>query len=679
MAEAEDILLHATERATAAVRALWQRHSPPQEPPGAVFGECSRRLSMMIQACVGRSWPLFPVEPDAAPNWLAARLKRLPPWVHTPHAHAFTDGEHLFLPRRLQVWGDKAKDGECMRCMALVLALRLDRGAVALCPFHPVARDLFWAVDGAMVEGLLATAWPGLRASMTAVRHYILATRPSLARLTPRERAVEQVVRGLLEVPPGEVARVFPDAPSSPAPPEDVVHWARRRAQEPPFYGMGPYRGMAPVLHWGRPRPELLAPPVARRPPPQGTTESRPMARWQRVSQRIEARDVAEEEHDARQGPFLLPPGDPQQTVADPAGLRRPLDQGEEPDLEALAEELARLGHLPRVESDTPVREILEVEGVRPRQTVSHRSHVPEAVGFAYPEWDYRVGRYRPDYCVLRETVAPPGDAQWPARMLRTHGALIHTIRRRFKALHPKRQRSRRQLDGHDIDLDAYVEDFATRCAGRTPSARLYLTDRPRQRDVSVAFLIDASGSTDAWVSRERRVLDIEKEATLVFCEALEALGDPYAIYAFAGRGARNVRVLRVKGFADSYGESVRVRIAGLSGEAFTRLGVPIRHLTALLSRQRTRLRLLLLLSDGKPNDEDAYEGAYGIEDTRQAVAEARVQGVNLFSLTIDRQHAISLPHIFGAHGYTTLWDITQLPQRLPEIYRRLTTVSPRC
>ena len=196
---------------------------------------------------------------------------------------------------------------------------------------------------------------------------------------------------------------------------------------------------------------------------------------------------------------------------------------------------------------------------------------------------------------------------------------------------------------------------------------------------MSVAFLIDASGSTDAWVSRERRVLDIAKEATLVFCEALEALGDRYAIYAFAGRGARNVRVLRVKGFVDSYDESVRGRIAGLSGEAFTRLGAPIRHLTALLARQRSRLRLLLLLSDGKPNDEDAYEGAYGIEDTRQAVAEARLQGVHLFGLTIDRQSAIYLPHIFGAHGYTTLWDITQLPQRLPDIYRRLTKVSPGC
>jgi nitric oxide reductase NorD protein len=258
--------------------------------------------------------------------------------------------------------------------------------------------------------------------------------------------------------------------------------------------------------------------------------------------------------------------------------------------------------------------------------------------------------------------------------MLREHYTLIHEIRRRFEALRPKRRRDTQQLDGAELDLDAYVDDFASRRAGRLPTDRLYLTDRPRRRDVAVAFLIDASGSTDAWVSGGSRVLDLEKEAALVFCEALEALGDQYAIYAFASRGARQVHVRRVKGFTEAYGVVVRQRIAGLHTQAYTRLGAPIRHLTAHLTRQRARLRLLFLLSDGKPNDEDEYEGTYGIEDTRQAVAEARLQDIHLFCLTIDRQGSIYLPRMFGPHGYSILWDITQLPYRLPELYRRLTT-----
>jgi nitric oxide reductase NorD protein len=393
------------------------------------------------------------------------------------------------------------------------------------------------------------------------------------------------------------------------------------------------------------------------------------------VPHRIEAKEVADDEQAMREGPFLVPHGDPQQSVEDPSGLRRPLDQGEEPELEALADELARLGRVSRVASDATVQEILEVEGTRPARPGSRGAQGDEAAGgLAYPEWDYRASLYRQRYCVLRETAAPLGDAQWSARVLREHHALIHDVRRRFDALRPIRQRQTRQLDGHDLDLDAHVDDVAARRAGRTPTDRLYLTDRPRRREVAVAFLIDASGSTDAWVSGGRRVLDLEKEATLVCCEALDALSDRYAIYAFAGRGARDVRAQRVKGFTEGYGEPVRRRIAGLAGEAFTRLGAPIRHLTARLARQRARLRLLFLLSDGKPNDEDDYAAAYGIEDTRQAVAEARLQGVRLFCLTIDRQGSLYLARMFGPHGYATLWEVTQLPGRLPEIYRRLTT-----
>jgi nitric oxide reductase NorD protein len=130
-----------------------------------------------------------------------------------------------------------------------------------------------------------------------------------------------------------------------------------------------------------------------------------------------------------------------------------------------------------------------------------------------------------------------------------------------------------------------------------------------------------------------------------------------------------------VKGFTEVYGEVVRQRLAGLHTQTYTRLGTPIRHLTAHLTRQRARLRLLFLLSDDKANDEDEYEGRYGIEDTRQAVAEARLQGIHLFCLAMDRQGSIDLARMFGPHGYSILWDITQLSQHLPELYRRLTNV----
>ncbi len=187
---------------------------------------------------------------------------------------------------------------------------------------------------------------------------------------------------------------------------------------------------------------------------------------------------------------------------------------------------------------------------------------------------------------------------------------------------------------------------------------------------------MDASGSTDAWVAGNRSVLDVAKAATLVLCEALAALGDRHAIHAFSGEGPRDVRVLRLKGFAEPT-EAAPRRIAGLVFDRFTRLGAPLRHLTAALTRESAQRRLLLLLSDDKPNDEDEYEGRYGIEDTRQAIAEARSLGIHVFCLTIDREGSSYLPRMFGPFGYAVLPEVRELPVRIGDLYRRLT--GPDC
>jgi nitric oxide reductase NorD protein len=157
-----------------------------------------------------------------------------------------------------------------------------------------------------------------------------------------------------------------------------------------------------------------------------------------------------------------------------------------------------------------------------------------------------------------------------------------------------------------------------------------------------------------------------------VVCHALDALGDPYAIYGFSGESAGNVTVLGVKGFDERNSLTVRRRIASLDYDRYTRLGAALRHVTAALGRQRTSRRLLLVLSDGKPNDVDAYEGRYGVEDTRQAIAEARRQGIVVFCLTIDREAPRYAVRIFGRSGFAVLKRPEQLPAVLTEALRRL-------
>jgi nitric oxide reductase NorD protein len=609
-------------------------------------------------------------------------LRKLPPWADCRQVKAFSDGVQIFLPRSLHVFQEPRTDTDLLRLMALMLAVRLERDSVAGCPSQPIARDLFWAVDSVVVEGFLSLEFPGLVPSITAARHWAQLSRPVLEALRPGERAVERVVQKLLiaplghETPLGHGSGLVPHPLPESLTARELAVWASGVAAEPPFHTGAMYRGVAPVVHWGWPRPELLRRLTADKRRSEAIQQPRRPIPSQHLPHHIEAQTSPEEQPHQRDGPFLLPHEDPQQSVEAASSLRRPLDQGEEQELDALAEELGRLGRVSRVESDAEVREILEVEGFRPQQSPSHGAgQVNEAGRIAYPEWDYRVGVYRQHYCLLRETAALRGNPHWSTQVLCRHRGLICTIRRRFEALRPRRWLDTQQLDGPELDLDAYVDDFGARRAGRLPTDRLYLNDRPRRREVAVALLMDISGSTGAWVSGAQHVLAVEQEAALVFCEALHALGDHCAVYAFASQGRRDVRVYRVKGFAEAYGELVGQRLAGLQTQSFTRLGAPIRHLTAHLSHQRARLRLLFLLSDGKPNDEDEYEGPYGLEDTRQAVAEANLQGIRLFCLAIDRHGSTDLARMFGPRGYTILWDIAQLPQRLAGLYWRLTHV----
>jgi nitric oxide reductase NorD protein len=656
MPEAEDVILEAAERATAAARALWRR-AGPVDARGVALDEIERTLGFLLAACLGYRWPLCPSDAPPPAGWLARRLGKPPPWEIAPLPQGFTDGTQIFLPRRLELAGAESDERRSLYLLALSLGARIVGGSMALCPPQGVARDLFWAADGARIDAWLAEELPGFGDAIGAARRTALACRPALRSLTGAERAVETLVCQLLSE--------SPLAGSAPA----CAAWATDRAREPVFAGTG-YRGIAPVFHWGVPRPDLMR---AGRPPRASLPPTPRASSFRRLRRRIEARDVADSENDGRPGPFFAPFGDPPQTVQDPAGVLRPVDRGEDLDLDTLAEEIELLGRVPRVRSQDPVREVLESDTVRASERVAGRS-ATGANGIAYPEWNYRTSSYFFARCLLREHVAPGGDAAWGPRVLEEHRRLIRDLRRRFERLRARRERHPRERAGADLDVDAVVADFADRRAGGTPSERLYLAERPRRRDVSVAFLIDASGSTDAWVSGGRTVLEVEKQATLVLCEALRSLGDRHGVYAFCGRGPRNVRVARLKGFAERADDAVRARIAGLAGADYTRLGTPIRHLTAKLARERSRVRLLFLLSDGKPNDEDEYEGRYGIEDTRQAVAEARAQGIAVFCLTIDHDGSTYLPHMFGARGYTVAARVAELPRRLPEIYRTITS-----
>jgi nitric oxide reductase NorD protein len=182
-------------------------------------------------------------------------------------------------------------------------------------------------------------------------------------------------------------------------------------------------------------------------------------------------------------------------------------------------------------------------------------------------------------------------------------------------------------------------------------------------------FLVDMSGSTKGWIN------DAEREALVLLCEALEVLGDRYAIYGFSGMTRKRCELYRVKRFDEPYGTLVKRRIAGITPQDYTRMGVAIRHAARMFAAEDVRTRLLFTLSDGKPDDfGDGYRGEYGIEDTRQALLEARRQGIHPFCITIDEQARNYLPHMYGAASWILIDDVRRLPVKTAEAYRRLTS-----
>ena len=286
---------------------------------------------------------------------------------------------------------------------------------------------------------------------------------------------------------------------------------------------------------------------------------------------------------------------------------------------------------------------------------------------FIYNEWDYRRQHYRKDWCVLREIDVHPLDEPFVEQTLRKYAGLAARLRKTFEALRGEHKLQRRQTHGDEIDFDAVVEAHADLQGGRELSDRLFVKNHRIERNIAVMFMVDMSGSTKGWIN------DAERESLILLCEALEILGDRYAIYGFSGITRKRCELYRVKRFNEPYGRLVKHRITGMKPQDYTRMGVTIRHLTKLLGEIDARTKLLITLSDGKPDDYDGYRGDYGIEDTRQALFEARAAGVHPFCITIDTEAREYLPHMYGAANYTLIDDVRKLPHKVSDVYRRLT------
>ncbi len=292
---------------------------------------------------------------------------------------------------------------------------------------------------------------------------------------------------------------------------------------------------------------------------------------------------------------------------------------------------------------------------------------------FFYKEWDHNLSDYKLDWCLVRQRMARDDPNAFAEEVrARLHG-IIGLIRRQFARLKPQRFRKyRAQPVGDALDIDALVRAMVDLRTGSLLSENIYIRRDKRVRDVAVLFLVDLSASTEEKVNG-RRVLDIQKEAMVLMAEALDSLGDPYAIFGFSSDGRFRVDLFNVKDFNEAYGDRIRNRIGNLEPLGLTRMGAVIRHAVHRLEGIGAAIKLMVILTDGRPYDLEYGNLEYAVADTRKSIQEARLKRIHPFIITSDKKSSEYLKRIAPQTMSIILPKVEMLPRLLPAIYKRLT------
>ncbi len=605
------------------VGALWHRLitrlADDRHPHAAVcLDEVERAVSLLFRALGGDGGLQVTAAEATAHGARRSWLQRLA-GVNEKVTLAWRDDRYLRLPPWIDTFPERALNRELYLWLA------------ALAAFAGGDGDGFRDSQQQVVR--LLERFPGLRGRYRRLVAAHLAQRPDPAELPADQAAAEAAVRQALREP-GTVVRL----PSARRPPQPVPLWLHP----------APPRSFTDTAEGD----DVAANPA----------ES---SERQREAERLHRRAERVEEPDADRGLITV-----RMENIFTWGEYVPVDRGseDEDDLDR-AEAIARdLDRLAVARSDQRPAATLRFDLDLPAE--AHDDRILHQ-GLLLPEWDWKRQALLPDRC----RIVPMLAADAPPVPLPSHlGRTAKRLRAQFQLLAPARTWHRARPDGQDIDLDAYLRFASDRAAGLAVGGEgLYREMRSGARDLVSLLMADLSLSTDTWIDDQARVIDVIRDSLFLFAESLAATGDRFGLCGFSSRKRDPVRVHLLKAFDEPYDARIRGRIAAIRPGYYTRMGAAVRFGTRILGEQGGERRLLLLLTDGKPNDLDQYEGRYGIEDTRQAILEARRAGLEPFCVTIDEKGNDYLPYLFGSGGYVVIHRPSELPNRLPLLYARLT------
>ncbi|HKK06043.1 MAG TPA: VWA domain-containing protein [Gammaproteobacteria bacterium] len=592
----------------------------------------------LINRIADRRYPAAAVELDSVSRPVALLFRAL----GGDHGVALQAGDQTVHGARRTLRArlagtDRKVDLAWVDAQALRLPLTIDRFAepslnrelylwlAALCA-HDVGPHLPWFTRNQVAAAAVIRDFPGLAASYRRLVEVSIAQRPGPETLAPNEARRELAIREALHRP-GTVAEL----PAARRPPHPVVLWLRPEARQ----SVAPYSDNTP-------EPSV--------------SQETSTVRVDKKRRRAEYTEAPE-----RRGGLLLFRPESVFSWTEYAKVEHEIQENEDEDPTQVADDLDTIS-IARDQRSIAKKLRMELD-LRPAE----EDHAPVQGDVILPEWDYRTRTLKPDQC--RVTAQPIDDAQpcgLPEHLKRSQ----RRLKKQFEALTPVRQRLKGQPEANEIDLDPYIRH---RAHGRGGESRFYIDMRKRERDLACLLLADLSLSTEASIDAERRVIDVIRDSLFLFSEAMSLTKDRFALYGFSSKRRADVRLHTFKGFGEPYNATVRGRINAIAPAYYTRMGAAIRRAADILAGQSSRERLLLLLTDGKPNDADHYEGRYGVEDTRNALQAARRRGLRPFCVTIDQEAHEYLPHIFGKNNFTIIRKPSELPSRLPLLYGQLT------
>ena len=533
-----------------------------------------------------------------------------------------------------------------------------------LFPEPAFIKQLFEIAEGSRVEFHLRQEYPGLRAALIRMREADLDQRPPLVGLTPRGVVVELLRQISLAgktkepIPPElqsilfEACRIMGVVQS----PEATVAASMKAAARAYDFLQEGGDLPPPVSH---PMEAFEDTGPQMRGEGAGGGEIRPSTRGAIDPQRVEGAKRVVQKQTEGLLKKLKESGIDLSSEAVESAVAASVQRGE-----------VTIERLRGGEAADPLDRIAQkLQADRPEQGRSNKKE------FVYDEWDAEADDYRLGWCRVSEEKVLPGEAGPVQAILAEYSGIIQSVQTAFQYLRPEGlKRMKGERDGDELDLDALLSSRVEAKAGRSPSDRIYIQRRKSERSVAAAFLVDLSGSTQQQLrSGQKSILQIEKEALVILAKAVDAVGDRFALYGFSGRGKERVDFYILKEFEERYTPEIDRRIGQVQPAIQNRDGAAIRHAAMKLAAQPAKIKVLVLLSDGKPLDDD-YRGSYATADTKMALREATRLGVHPYCITVDREGSEYLKGMYGEVAYMVIDQIETLPVKLPQIYRRLTT-----